>query len=289
LRYGFRTTAALLVLIAGIVVSVRLDTGRDHSEAEPAAYSAAEPAVFELTLRRGSLVLAGNTVSAQHEEQLRRAAAEHFPNTTLSTSFRPLGVAPDWWNLATTELLSSLAAIESPTAVLKPDRLSVTGLVTSEAVAAMRLQALRDVLPDNLTFDFQFEKVATTATSDAMCARQFALLEMDPVKFEESGTEFRSSAYPVMDRIIALADACRNSTIAITGHTDSSGDENQNQQLSLARARAVAAYLGEKGIEPGRIEVAGAGSSLPVADNGTRYGRSLNRRIDVSMTQVRPD
>ena len=195
-------------------------------------------------------------------------------------------MAPGWWNLATTELLSSLSAIAFPTAVLKPDRLSVTGLVTSEATAAMRLQGLRNVLPGNVTLDIRFETVATTATPGAMCARQFAV---DPVRFEESGTEFRSSAYPVMDRIIALADACRDAIVTITGHTDSSGDENQNQQLSLARARAVAAYLGEMGIEPGRVNVAGAGSSLPVASNATRYGRSLNRRIDVRMTPGRSD
>lgn len=286
MKYRFRTTTALLVLIAGTALSTRLDTGRNQPEAEPAAYSAADPAVFELALRRGSLVLAGNTVSNQHEEELRRAAAEHFPDSTLKTSFRPLGVAPGWWNLATTELLSSLSAIAFPTAVLKPDRLSVTGLVTSEATAAMRLQGLRNVLPGNVTLDIRFETVATTATPGAMCARQFAV---DPVRFEESGTEFRSSAYPVMDRIIALADACRDAIVTITGHTDSSGDENQNQQLSLARARAVAAYLGEMGIEPGRVNVAGAGSSLPVASNATRYGRSLNRRIDVRMTPGRSD
>lgn len=289
MKRKFRTTALLLVLVCGIAVSLRLDTGRNESEPEPAAYSAAEPAVFEVSLRRGSLVLAGNTVSDQHEEQLRQIAAEHFPGAALHTKFRPLGVAPDWWSPATTELLAALVAIQSPTAKLRTDQLSVRGLVPSKAAAEMRLQSLRNTLPDLAKIDIRFERIATGMTSQTMCERHFAVLESGPVNFEESGAEFLSSAYPILDRIVALADACRDSTISITGHTDSSGDETMNQQLSLDRARAVASYLGEMGIEAQRVLVAGAGSSLPVADNATRYGRSLNRRIDIHITPGRPD
>ena len=268
---------------------MQLDTGRDESEPVPAAYSAAEPPVFEVSLRRGTLLLAGNTVSDEHEKRLRQAVATNFPDAELSTRFRPLGVAPGWWSEATTGLLAALVSIDSPTATLRANQLSVRGLVRSEAAAEMRLQPLRSTLPDSATFDVRLERAATGTTSRGMCARQFAAFEAGPVNFEESGTEFRSSAYPVLDRVVALADACRDSTISITGHTDSSGNETMNEQLSLERARAVAAYLGEMGIAPDRIIVSGAGSSLPVADNSTRFGRGLNRRIDIYMTPGRPD
>jgi len=36
-----------------------------------------------------------------------------------------------------------------------------------------------------------------------------------------------------------------------------------------------------RGIDAGNIATAGAGSAVPVADNGNRYGRGLNRRIEV--------
>jgi len=272
-----------------MAASLRLDTGRNDPESEASAYSAAEPAMFEVSLRRASLLLTGNTVSKQHEEQLRQTAALHFPAAALSTEFRPLGVAPDWWNQATTELLAALVAIESPAAILRPDQLSVRGLVPSEAVAEMRLQPLIDMLPDSAILDVRFERIATGTTSRTMCTRQFAAFKVGPVEFEESGVEIRSSAYPVLDRVVALADACRDSTVSITGHTDSSGNETLNQLLSLERARAVASYLSAMGIEPDRVIVAGAGSSLPVADNSTRFGRSLNRRIDIFMTPGHPD
>lgn len=245
--------------------------------------------MFEVSLRRGTLFLAGSTVSNQHEQQLRQAAATYFPETVLHADFRPLGVAPDWWIQASTELLSAVSAVQFPTAILKPDHLQVSGLLVNEAVAKQRLQALRSSLPDSVAFDFRLEHVATDTTPRSICARQFAVFEAGAVGFEESGTEFRSSAYPVLDRVVALADACRNAAISITGHTDSSGNEVWNQQLSLERARAVANYLGAKGIEPERVIVTGAGSSLPVASNATRYGRGLNRRIEIHMTTGWPD
>ena len=42
--------------------------------------------------------------------------------------------------------------------------------------------------------------------------------------------------------------------------------------------------LSQRGIAAGRLQVEGAGSSLPIADNATRYGRGLNRRIEISLT-----
>ena len=70
----------------------------------------------------------------------------------------------------------------------------------------------QEILPDNSTFDIRFETVAADFDADACVRTQFAVSETGPVEFEESGTEFRSSAYPVMDRVVTLADACRDAT-----------------------------------------------------------------------------
>lgn len=165
----------------------------------------------------------------------------------------------------------------------------MSGFAVHESVAQLRLQTLRETLPDSVAIDTQLESLAADATPRTLCARQYAAFEAGPINFEESETEFRPSAFPTLDRIIALADACRDSTIFVTGHTDSSGNETWNQQLSLNRAGAVAAYLGGMGIDPGRVVAAGAGSSFPVASNATRYGRGLNRRIDIHFSPGRPD
>jgi OOP family OmpA-OmpF porin len=70
----------------------------------------------------------------------------------------------------------------------------------------------------------------------------------------------------------------------VVGHTDSSGAEAYNQQLSERRAAAVVKYLESKGISAGRLTASGAGENEPIADNATAEGRALNRRVVLTRT-----
>ena len=68
--------------------------------------------------------------------------------------------------------------------------------------------------------------------------------------------------------------------VDIEGHTDSSGPENYNQQLSQRRAQAVVELLANQyGIDRSRLEARGYGESQPVASNDTKEGRAANRRV----------
>ena len=72
-------------------------------------------------------------------------------------------------------------------------------------------------------------------------------------------------------------------TITIAGHTDSSGSEIYNQELSERRAAAVRNALAARGVAPARMTTVGFGESKPVADNSTEAGRSLNRRVEITI------
>jgi len=69
--------------------------------------------------------------------------------------------------------------------------------------------------------------------------------------------------------------------ILLVGHTDDTGPTQLNASLSERRARAVAAFLKQKGIPEESIFYQGAGESLPVADNRTEEGRATNRRVEI--------
>jgi outer membrane protein OmpA-like peptidoglycan-associated protein len=69
--------------------------------------------------------------------------------------------------------------------------------------------------------------------------------------------------------------------IIAQGHTDSTGSEDHNQQLSERRAMSVRNYLSSQGIDPARVLAEGYGEAYPVADNTTEAGRDQNRRVDL--------
>ncbi len=69
--------------------------------------------------------------------------------------------------------------------------------------------------------------------------------------------------------------------IMICGHTDNTGSESYNQELSEKRARSVYSFLIRIGIDPRRLEYKGFGKSQPVADNQTEEGKAENRRTEI--------
>jgi len=83
----------------------------------------------------------------------------------------------------------------------------------------------------------------------------------------------------------ALAEQPANTTFEVAGHTDDSGSEQQNRQLAAQRAKAVADYLINSGIDPARIRTAGYGEDRPIANNSTPEGRAENRRVEILVTR----
>lgn len=83
-----------------------------------------------------------------------------------------------------------------------------------------------------------------------------------------------------LDEIEVYLSLRKNLKIQISGHTDVIGNSVYNKQLSENRAKAVADYLIEKGIDSTRISYHGFGSEKPVMQNATSTGRQSNRRVE---------
>jgi OOP family OmpA-OmpF porin len=85
-----------------------------------------------------------------------------------------------------------------------------------------------------------------------------------------------------LDDVAAKVKASKgDEMLQIVGHTDSTGPEAYNQNLSERRAQSAADYLISQGVPASRITIMGMGESSPVADNSTREGRAANRRVEV--------
>ena len=71
--------------------------------------------------------------------------------------------------------------------------------------------------------------------------------------------------------------------LEISGHTDNTGRDAFNQELSEERAKACYDYLVSQGVSSRRLSYVGFGETKPIADNDTREGRQLNRRVEFNL------
>ncbi|MCJ7553080.1 MAG: OmpA family protein [Ignavibacteriaceae bacterium] len=86
--------------------------------------------------------------------------------------------------------------------------------------------------------------------------------------------------------IYKLADILKkypDSNILVTGHTDSDGSDQYNQDLSERRAKSVSDYAMLQGVNSSRLSIIGLGETEPVASNDTDYGKSQNRRVEIAI------
>jgi len=77
--------------------------------------------------------------------------------------------------------------------------------------------------------------------------------------------------------------------VEIGGHTDSTGSAGYNQTLSEKRAEAVVEYLTGHGVDLENLTAKGYGDTVPVGDNATEEGRSLNRRTELKILKILPN
>jgi outer membrane protein OmpA-like peptidoglycan-associated protein len=101
------------------------------------------------------------------------------------------------------------------------------------------------------------------------------------VLFEVDSAVLDASARSALDQVGAVLIEYPKTAIVVQGHTDSTGSEQHNEQLSQRRAQGVANYLIGRGVDAGRLVALGYGESMPVADNATAEGRARNRRVEV--------
>lgn len=101
------------------------------------------------------------------------------------------------------------------------------------------------------------------------------------ILFDVQSAVIRPESYGVIKEIASVLKEHDDIKVKVIGHTSSDGDDKKNMELSAKRASAVKDMLtGEFGIDAGRIETAGKGETEPVADNKTKEGKALNRRVE---------
>jgi len=101
------------------------------------------------------------------------------------------------------------------------------------------------------------------------------------ITFQTDSYNLRSDFYPVLNSVGTVLAKYADTTLRVTGHTDSTGSRSYNQTLSERRAGSVADYLVTREVGRSRMLVQGMGPDQPIADNGSDAGRAQNRRVEL--------
>jgi outer membrane protein OmpA-like peptidoglycan-associated protein len=99
--------------------------------------------------------------------------------------------------------------------------------------------------------------------------------------FNHDSSMLLPGGFTEVSRIASILNKYNQTQIEVGGHTDSTGDEQYNQQLSMRRAEAVKNALVQQGINPSRIRTYGYGESRPISSNA-----ATNRRVEITIIPV---
>jgi outer membrane protein OmpA-like peptidoglycan-associated protein len=131
--------------------------------------------------------------------------------------------------------------------------------------------------------DAQQEKLARIpGTTVERVSEDTLLVHFDAdVLFAVDSALLTPTSRSALDEVAGVLNEYAKTAVIVQGHTDSTGSEQHNQELSERRADAVKNYLAGRGVDGERMAALGYGEGAPVADNASAAGRARNRRVDV--------
>lgn len=111
---------------------------------------------------------------------------------------------------------------------------------------------------------------------------------LNNIFFESDSHLLLPGSMAELNRVLVFMEENPDLSVEIAGHTDNTGSEQHNQDLSGKRAEAVVEYLFSNGIDAKRLISVGYGDRKPVETNDSEEGRAMNRRTELTIIKIRP-
>lgn len=103
------------------------------------------------------------------------------------------------------------------------------------------------------------------------------------ILFDYDSSALRAESRQTLRDLASNFSRYPDNVIEVEGHTDATGSDSYNQDLSERRAGSVRSYLVEQGVPSSSITARGYGESQPKSNNDTAEGRQLNRRVEINI------
>ena len=101
------------------------------------------------------------------------------------------------------------------------------------------------------------------------------------ILFDTDKSNLKSAAQTNLQNLATSLKNNPQTNILIVGHTDDTGSDSHNMDLSVRRAESVKSFLTMNSVGSSRLTTSGKGESEPIADNTTVDGRTQNRRVEI--------
>ncbi len=239
------------------------------------------PYTLSLSHTADGLVLAGYAPSEDDRHALVEAAHDQFGAASIKDEIGFAGGAPDDLVAGATGAMKVAARLAGGHFAIIDSIIEIDG-TTSHDRARQRIDEIAaELIPDTFKTRVNIVTRQIGQPLDAAGCRDRLKLALSDgnIEFDKGETQISVDSYPLLDRVTGILMRCPGSAVEVGGHSDSDGSEENNLQLTQARAEAVVDYLVDAGVKFERLTAKGYGESQPIADNTTEEGKAANRRI----------
>lgn len=221
------------------------------------------------------------------------AAVDAAPDTDGATFAQLDAPQPEAPEVLATPAAADPSATAQPTAAVLLGRDMVELPLTTSSVegavhSTIKGQSSAPKVSSGETVDPEAEAAAQRSLKDLGAEKTpdgYVLTLPETVLFDYNKADLKSEASATITKVAELLAYYDKAQIGVLGHTDSTGDEQGNQDLSQRRAQAVADALSGGGVSSSRMTVEGFAATQPVASNADDAGRAKNRRVEIVLKE----
>ena len=239
----------------------------------------------------GSVQLRGRLPSNISRDAVEAYAKSLFVGKTVYVQTRLDSNLPDGWPMRVLGGLEALGQLNYGVVIVEPDEIKISGVSGSKETAGKisRILSVRVGSKGIYKISAKYnEKFAPKPKikSARLCESEInTIISNTKIRFEPGKVVLNDNNFTVIKLIADVLRTCPEAKFEIQGHTDSSGSEELNQNLSQSRAEAVLFELLNRRVLTSGISAKGYGSISPIADNKTEEGREINRRIEIKLVE----
>lgn len=246
------------------------------------AGAGSSPPSFVMLVSGGQVALAGSIPDDGIGDSIYEGAVEAFGQENVITRMTAgAEIRSETWIETLPFLLVEMGDVTEFSMVIVGGTVELTGLAENALAKASIEATVAASMPD-LTIVNLLE---VGVDEPEVVQSKLDAVDMTTVIFGSGSATMSSGSTDALDEVVAILVEHASISVEIGGHTDATGDDDDNLELSQLRAETVMGYFIDHGIDAARLTAVGYGSAQPIADNFSAEGRAMNRRIEITLAE----